>query len=444
MKLRYLFSSLFLALFGILFTQSSLAQLAPPIINATPLPVGSGARALGQGGAFIAVADDATAASWNPGALIQLERPELSLVGSFLSTQQDFDPGDTGYSLGDEAVSRGDMNYASVAYPFRILDKNFVAALNYQQIYDFHMDLDFNRKIKDTTSPEIDLNQVIDFKSDGGVGALTPAISMLTLPTLSIGVAVNFFTDEFFNNYAWKETTRARGTGKLYGYDIQTAYDLNSTFKNFQAINVTAGLLWDVWEKEDKLLTFGAVFKSPYTAKVDRITDSTSEVYLDGKSIGVVLLHDREHFEIDFPMSVGVGLGFRYNDALSFSTDIVWTDWSEYVQKSATTGEESYPLGDIAQDTYAVKCGTEYLLFGEKTIIPVRGGLFYDPRPSQGDPIDVYGFSVGSGIAFKRFSIDSAYQFRWANNADGEDIGLNGTQFDLTEQMFLASIIVYF
>ena len=46
-------------------------------------PVGSGARALGMGGAFIAVADDATAASWNPGGLIQLERPEISAVGAY-------------------------------------------------------------------------------------------------------------------------------------------------------------------------------------------------------------------------------------------------------------------------------------------------------------------------------------------------------------------------
>ena len=48
-------------------------------------PVGSGARALGMGGAFIAVADDATAASWNPGGLIQLEKPEISAVGSAVS-----------------------------------------------------------------------------------------------------------------------------------------------------------------------------------------------------------------------------------------------------------------------------------------------------------------------------------------------------------------------
>ena len=42
---------------------------------------GAGARAIGTGGAFIAVADDATAVSFNPAGLAQLLRPEVSLVG---------------------------------------------------------------------------------------------------------------------------------------------------------------------------------------------------------------------------------------------------------------------------------------------------------------------------------------------------------------------------
>ena len=99
---RILFIPMFLfVVFPLAQTSFAQFSLTPPNINTTPLPVGSGARAIGQGGAFIAVADDATAASWNPGALIQLERPELSVVGSFLSTQQNFDPGSTGWSLGD-------------------------------------------------------------------------------------------------------------------------------------------------------------------------------------------------------------------------------------------------------------------------------------------------------------------------------------------------------
>src|SRR3990170_6721045 len=137
--------------------QNSFAQfsLTPPNINSTPLPVGSGARAIGQGSAFIAVADDATAASWNPGALIQLERPECSVVYSFLSTQQEFNPGSTGLSLSNEAVSRSDLNYVSMAYPFRVFGKNMVAALNYQQIYDFHMDMDFSMSIDDPSPPSL-------------------------------------------------------------------------------------------------------------------------------------------------------------------------------------------------------------------------------------------------------------------------------------------------
>ena len=59
-------------------------------IASSPNPVGSGARALGMGGAFIGVADDATAASWNPAGLIQLEKPELSIVGEYFHRSDEF------------------------------------------------------------------------------------------------------------------------------------------------------------------------------------------------------------------------------------------------------------------------------------------------------------------------------------------------------------------
>ena len=438
-KLKTLSFIPFVTLMNILLVHTSFADSSP--INAIPLPVGSGARALGQGGAFIAVADDATAASWNPGGLTQLERPEFSLVGSFLSVQQDFNPVSTGLSLGNEGISWSDLNYASVAYPFKVCGKNLVAALNYQQKYDFHTHFDFNQTLAGTGD-----NVSTDFKSKGGVGALTPAISLQVIPKLSFGIAVNYYTDEFFGNYAWRETYQTRSKSPYF----TKSSDESDTFKNFQAVNVTAGMLMDVWEKEDKHLTFGAVFNSPYSANIDRTIDSVSSITPNGETTTESSTHSREHLKVDYPASLGAGLGFRYNDALSFSMDITWTNWSTFQQKDEL-GVKTRPLGGAEMnrkidDTYAVKFGTEYLLFREKMIIPVRGGLFYDPRPSLGNPTDVYGFSVGSGITFKRFSIDGAYQFRRANNADGEDFGsaFNGTHFDLNEHLFLASVIVYF
>ena len=59
-------------------------------ITSSPNPVGSGARAIGMGSAFIAVADDATAASWNPAGLTQLRKPEVSFVLSYNKLGEDY------------------------------------------------------------------------------------------------------------------------------------------------------------------------------------------------------------------------------------------------------------------------------------------------------------------------------------------------------------------
>ena len=44
------------------------------------LSMGVGARALGMGGAFVALANDASATYWNPAGLVQLDQPELSIM----------------------------------------------------------------------------------------------------------------------------------------------------------------------------------------------------------------------------------------------------------------------------------------------------------------------------------------------------------------------------
>ena len=54
---------------------------AQDITNASPfLKIGSGARAISLGGAFVAVADDASAGYWNPAGLAQLRGPVISLA----------------------------------------------------------------------------------------------------------------------------------------------------------------------------------------------------------------------------------------------------------------------------------------------------------------------------------------------------------------------------
>ena len=49
---------------------------------------GVGARALGMGSAFVAIADDATATYWNPAGLTKVKKHSFSAMYSILSAQE--------------------------------------------------------------------------------------------------------------------------------------------------------------------------------------------------------------------------------------------------------------------------------------------------------------------------------------------------------------------
>ena len=110
----------------------------PPSIFSAPIARGSGARALGVAGAFTAVADDATAASWNPAGLIQLERPEASFMLRETRVDQDHYADSESFSVGEDKFDDRNLNYVSSVYPFRLAERNFVFSLNYQEAYDFN------------------------------------------------------------------------------------------------------------------------------------------------------------------------------------------------------------------------------------------------------------------------------------------------------------------
>ena len=66
MKKRFLYFMLFLVP-SLLYSQFGVSKVGTTA--AQFLKIGVGARAIGMGGAFVAVADDATAIYWNPAGI---------------------------------------------------------------------------------------------------------------------------------------------------------------------------------------------------------------------------------------------------------------------------------------------------------------------------------------------------------------------------------------
>jgi long-subunit fatty acid transport protein len=441
---------------------SSLAQTLPfgislpPSLNfaTSPSPIGSGARAAGKGFAFIAVADDATAASWNPGGLVQLQRPEVSLVGSYYLRVEEQDVTRPNTAVGDQTLHSFDLNYLSVVYPFELFQRNVVVALNYQRLFDLQSATDVASGF---TSNRIDGTQRVHSRQDGALFTISPALAVQLTPALSVGVAFNIWPDILDNG--WEQDVTVRGEGFVPSGPRVLAFESTGRIEEdyaFSGFNVTAGFLWRL----NSLFTLGGVFRSPFRAEVTRQHTSSITVTLQDRRPVTSALSFRETLDMDMPLSYGLGLAARLSDSLTLSLDVTRVHWSDFrleestrddvllVENGAPSGKGSAVLSGQGQDTTSVRLGAEYLWLqppllrdwfaGGRVIMPLRAGFFYDPEPGDGSLDHFFGFSLGTGIAVGRFILDIAYMLR-TGVVDSE-----ATDTTVSLHSFLTSIIYHF
>jgi long-subunit fatty acid transport protein len=246
-------------------------------ISSSPNPVGAGARALGMGGAFIGIADDATAASWNPGGLIQLETPEISVVGTYNYRMEDTTYIAFPRASGPQEVDTYELNYLSAAYPFSAFNTNMIVSLNFQHLYDFNKKVIYSYDTADPVAPALSLNNNVDYDQEGSWMAISPAIAVQITPQISLGVTFNIW-DHGMSDNQWISKYSSQGTGTFAGdpFNVNTRieerYEMDGlkidSFNpsHWENTNFNLGMLWEVTGR----LTIGAVFKSPFRARLHR------------------------------------------------------------------------------------------------------------------------------------------------------------------------------
>lgn len=434
---------LFLAC-GIMFLAASVLDVSAQQIeiSSSPNPVGSGARAMGMGGAFIAVADDATAASWNPGGLIQLERPEISVVYSYYLRRESYTSQSHPETGGSNEMSSSNLNYLSAAYPFSILKRNMVLSVNYQHLYDFTKDikLNYNWQLSSGT-----LRDRIDFKQEGGLWTLSPAFAIQVTPKFSFGMTFNVWENVFGDN-GWTAKYDSAPSGTVNNIPVEMKIQSSDEF-DFSGQNMHFGFLWNIGER----LTLGGVYKMPFTADVKRGSSFyESQTFPAMPAFNSESRTDTaENLELDMPDSYGLGFAVRVSDNFTMDLDLYRTEWGRFTLRDSAGNETSpvtgKPKGDTdIKPTHQVRLGGEYLFIFPKTIIPLRAGIFYDPEPSEGNPEDYYGASIGSGFMWKKIVLDAAYQYRFGNDVEGDVIGVPNTSADVNQHLVLVSAIYHF
>jgi long-subunit fatty acid transport protein len=319
-----------------------------------------------------------------------------------------------------------------------------VATVNYQRLYDMNKKININY-LWDLRGGDF-LRDNISYSQEGYLGTISPALAIQVLPELYFGATVNIW-DDFAGTCNWKSSYTSSGTGSLSTFPFTQSIRTTNSFE-FSGLNANLGLLYILNGK----YTFGFVYKTPFSASVQKETASSSAQSFPSLpprfSSVSPLKKSSETITIDMPASYGFGFAYRHSDNLSFAMDIYRTEWSQFAI-SNSSGIRTNPITGASfsqgapKDTTQIRTGAEYLFIGNKTVIPVRGGFFYDPEPGKNKVDDFFGFSVGSGLAFDKYALDISYQYRWGNRVTG-DIPQDGVNSDIHQHTLMTSLIYHF
>jgi long-subunit fatty acid transport protein len=400
------------------------------------LTIGSGARAYGMGGAFLARADDATAASWNPAGLSYLRSPEVSVVGVY----NNFDTSITN-ATGD-SFEGGSLDFAAFAWPIGAGEVRGAVQLSYQRAVSFdgtrHID-----QYGDVVDENNQTTNTLIFKddgvSDGGFDVIAFGTGLRLSRRLRAGLTIN----RWFNGY---EQNLVRNYERITDRP-RREFDLDFRPDGW---SFNFGLIVSPVEN----LNLGATYRTRFTAGVgvdkarrdfwgsaEQPDEITSNAYSSG------------NVRLDFPDSFGFGVSWRPRDRLTLSADYTRTGWAsstirDYFELGATPpsddngnpspqrpprflSERQYPTlsavpeqgnpSDPArltaqQDAEQIRAGVEYVLIHGQFKVPLRAGYFNDrqiiPAPDGHSP-RFNGLTVGTGIIVGPMQLDLAYVYEF-------------------------------
>ncbi len=413
-----------------------------------------GARSLGMGGAFLGLADDASAAEANPAGLTILRKPEVSIEARNYLEQQLFTTSGTFPEVERTAFThhsdRVVVTFGSFVYP--IANKFTIGGYYHEPLNNagggvvvaredditgditplpnFYLPAENNQIVggpitrqecldrrKNTNNPF----SCLEFRIDPFVSALEVRQRTFGLagawqihPKFSVGATVRHqrflesaFTFRFTQQLDPKQVV-VQATAKVENGDVKIVEESDTTF--------AVGFKWQPHEK----VSVGGVYKQgPQFDTPLFYADTTTN--FDFSAVGSTSFH--------IPDVAGIGISVRPIPTLTINADAVRVTYSNLVDDFVSINSAVRALNEPpfeAKDVTELHAGAEYF-FTTKIPIALRAGYWRDPKHSvewagplnhpqfiaesmlypEGE--DQNHMSIGAGIAWPRFQIDAAY-----------------------------------
>jgi long-chain fatty acid transport protein len=388
-----------------------------------------GARSMGFGGAFVALADDATAAFANPAGLVQLLKPEVSIEGRNWRHTTPYTEGGrveglpSGNGLDDTVGLRTatadydatGLSFLSFAYP----KGNWSLAL-YRHEY---ADLEFSGATQGLYSGGTSCCQTRWYDQQW----------FTDMEIVTYGISAAYRIDDGFNVglgiVYYDAFMRAQTTEYLWDEDTPESFLApNSYLPERSVLTETLGfddtdlaLIGGFFWRPSERFSVGGIYRQGAVVEMGS-TSIAGEAIDFGVPPGSVLFQF-SGLPLELPDIYGLGVAYRHPDG-HLTLSIQW-DRIEYSDIPSSLALDDQTI-DNANELHL---GAEYVFLGSTPIIALRLGVWTDPdhqmHATIDDPYtrallpkgdDDFHYTMGLGIAMERFQIDLAADF--ADRAD--------------------------
>jgi hypothetical protein len=376
---------------------------------------GAGARATGLGGAFIAVADDATAVSFNPAGLAQLLKPEVSFVGR--GYRRDVAYADVSTTSGtkqllvsDSLISsnRFDPLFFSGFVPLRAWGRTLALQFSIQRLIP--LGESDSRDLAENPAGAGAASQLHQSIVQGGqIDLYSTAIAYEFSQRVLGGVAVNVWRGKWDLDSKSSKTTAGATSFVNFGQS-----------NRLEASNFNFGLLWR-WPTWSLGVTHRTAFHADYT--FGTILDTSS-------APGKPTISEPYTTGLHWPSTTGIGFAYRPSESWLVTTDLARTPCSKarYMSgRSSLNGLSFFDLdkGTRTPDSTNFHMGVERIFLTTLGgVVPVRFGLSREPQPVVDRVTSqqrvMYSASLGTGIKRGPYTVDFAYRYGWAKRRSSQ------------------------
>lgn len=340
---------------------------------------GVGAKANAMGGAFIGLADDASAVFWNPAGLVQLEGSTLTLGAELVFPKMTY----------KFALANIDATSKSKIYPLPFL--GYFKALSPKIVVGLAVYSPSGIGAEWNGADLANLTGGMAFEWTSMVGCFTasPTIAFKINPKFSVGVALNL-------NYGMLKVNQAN---PIFGQANE-----NISGMGFGA---TIGALI----KPHKMFSIGITLRTP--SKIGLSGD------LELPMIAPLPTTSDVERDLTWPLWGGVGIAFNPMPPLTITFDAQYGDWGKLDKVGITVNdptwkaigmEQAFELDMAWESTWHYRLGMQYMV---NKGLALRGGYYYDPSPGPDTRLNVvlpspdsHWITFGIGVIKPKFNIN--------------------------------------